>query len=170
MKCIAALTLAAALMPAIAHAAEPPSTALVGSVTNGKTTSSKGIFACSGFSGYSDIPVYLKPIPSTYIRATASGPIIMNLGDMVYEGGINGKGETFIFQYSGTASLHFSTATSGLLHWDMSPAGYNIREGSRNRSFSNYSQSYNPVEHVLIVSFNVDFGGCSLPINGVFHG
>lgn len=166
MKLIAALALASVLTPSIADAAQPPSTALVGSVTNGQIVS-RGDFSCIG-SGYYD-PTLLEAIPSTYIRPAASGPIIMNLGEMTYLGGIGDK-QTFHFLYNGTASLHFMTATSGLVHWDFIPTGYNVREGSGNRGFSMYSQSYNARDHVLIVSFNVDFGGCSLPINGVFHG
>jgi hypothetical protein len=163
MKHIPALALAALLAPSVAQAANPPSTALVGTVTNGLYSGS-GDFLCYGNDNNN-----LIPVPSTYIRATPNGPIILDPGTFSYQASF-GRKQAFFYRYTGTASLHFSSATGGLLHWDFLPTGHNVDEGARNRSFSNYSQTYDAGEHLLTLSFTADFGRCSLPVKGIFHG
>jgi hypothetical protein len=162
MKQVIALALAIVLAPSVTKAANPPSTALVGAVTNGQI-SNAGSFSC-----YGNDTNALPPTPSTYIRPTATGPIILNLGTFTYQASF---GRTlFFYKYTGTASLHFSNATSGVLHWDFLPTGYKVAEFARYRHFSNYSQTYNAGEHLLTLSFTADFGHCSLPVKGIFHG
>jgi hypothetical protein len=163
MKRMLTYAISAVLMSAIAYAADPPATALVGAVTTGLFT------GAHGYSCYGNNINALDSLASAYFRPSASGPIILNLGTPIYQRS-DGHGQIFYDRYNGTASLHFSTATSGIVHWDFIPTGFNVHESDRYRHFSAYSQTYTAVDHLLTLSFSLDFGGCSLPVKGVFHG
>ena len=164
MKYLSALALAALVAPITAQAANPPATALAGSVTTGVFTHS-GVYSCTSDSTF--LETYPDPFTSSYIRPTASGPITLNLGPLRYTGG---QQRVLSLRYDGSATLYFETATSGRIQWDFAPFDNGSGPATKVRKFSSYTQSYNSATHVLNLSFMIDFGGCSLPVVGVFHG
>jgi hypothetical protein len=153
--------LAAMLLATVAKAANPPGTALVGSVT----TPSIGRSGCTGNVGTAGASL---AVGSSYIRPTASGPISVTLGELRYRTSNQQSG--FDYTYAGSALLTFSTPTSGLARWDFIPTGTNVTAKSQERVFTCYTQSYDAGAHLLKLSFTINFGLCSLPVKGIFHG
>jgi hypothetical protein len=69
------------------------------------------------------------------------------------------------YQLSGQTILTFSDATSGTIRFKQTPT---YPELVHNPAFTNYTQTYNAATDQLIVTFNIGFPNCTLPIFAVF--
>jgi len=174
MKHLSVMAFTAALLPVVAFAgsaATPPSTPLLGSATTGAQVIS-GRYRCVGQTAglVNGSGIVAQAFTSTYLSPTPSGPITIDLGYVEYaEHAKVGSRDTFTHNYSGSATLNFSTATNVRIVWDFPFTGA-ASPGTKALDFSAYSQAYDPAKHLLTLSFQLDFGACSLPVNGIYHG
>jgi hypothetical protein len=75
------------------------------------------------------------------------------------------SGDTHKWELRGQAVLTFTTATSGNIRFEQAPT---VPAAVSNPPFLNYTQTYNPVIQKLVITFNISFPDCTLPVHAVF--
>ena len=84
---------------------------------------------------------------------------VISLAEVIYFDGTN------YYQLSGQSILTFSDATSGTIHFKQTQT---YPAPVHNPAYTNYTQTYNAATDQLIVTFNIGFPNCTLPIFAVF--
>jgi hypothetical protein len=84
---------------------------------------------------------------------------VISLAEVIYF-----DGATY-YQLSGQSILTFSDATSGTIRFKQTPTYPDL---VRSPGFINYTQTFNVATDQLIVTFNIGFPNCTLPIFAVF--
>jgi hypothetical protein len=84
---------------------------------------------------------------------------VISLTEVIYF-----DGATY-YQLSGQSILTLNDATSGTIRFKQTPAYPDL---VRNPAFTNFAQTFNAATDQLIVTFNIGFPNCTLPIFAVF--
>jgi hypothetical protein len=72
---------------------------------------------------------------------------------------------TTYYGLNGQSILNFSSATGGTLHFKQRPE---LPDAVHNPAFANYTETYTAPTDQVIVSFNIVFPTCTLPIYAVY--
>lgn len=99
--------------------------------------------------------------PATFRRDGAAAALI-TLGDIYYAPG----GYPNYFKLSGLARMEFDNAQAGRIRFSYANA-YPI--AVRSPRFANFSQTYDAAQGGLVVSFNVKFDQCRLPVTAIYR-
>jgi hypothetical protein len=92
------------------------------------------------------------------INQTASKAVV-SFPELTYFDGANYYG------LNGQTILTFSSATGGSLHFKVRP---DLPNAVHNPAFTNFAQTYNSATDQLIVTFNIAFPACMLPVYAVY--
>ncbi|HEX3496719.1 MAG TPA: hypothetical protein VHT02_06025 [Methylocella sp.] len=99
---------------------------------------------------------YVNRGSSLFQRNGASTKAVISFDEIV---------DSAIWELRGQAVMTFTTTTSGAIHFKRTPT---VPPTISDPSFLNYTQTYDPVGQRLVVSFNIAFPDCSLPVFATF--
>jgi hypothetical protein len=99
---------------------------------------------------------YVNRGNSQFQRSGASTKAVISFDEIV---------DSAIWELRGQAVMSFATATSGTIHFEQTPT---LPAEIHSPPFNSYTQTYDPVKLRLVVTFNISFPDCTLPVHAVF--
>jgi hypothetical protein len=99
---------------------------------------------------------YVNRGSSTFQRNGLGPKAVISFNEIVDSG---------IWELQGQAVLTFATATSGTIRFKRAPT---VPPAVHTPPFLNYTQTYDPVDQRLVVTFSIVFPDCTLPVFAVF--
>lgn len=90
-------------------------------------------------------------------QVTSKG--VISFPELTYFDGAN------YYELNGQSILYFSSATGGSVHFKLRPS---LPNPVHNPMFTNFTQTYNASTDQLIITFNIVFPDCTLPVSAVY--